>query len=158
MVPSLLSDTLGEKRDHRPLHYHTPTRASSGTRFSGDTDVLADSSAESLCLTRFRFRGLFFPILRRCVRFERAEKTGRDAGYFIDCNQQRAFVCLRRFVKTADFSHELERSSSNLFGGDRRIEIEEGFDIPAHHYDPKVQNSQGTELSRVTIHSSSIFR
>jgi len=65
----------------------------------------------------------------------------------------------RRFVKTADFSHELERSSSNLFGGDGWIEIEEGFDIPAHHYDLKVRNSQRTELcSRVTIHLSSILR
>ena len=91
--------------------------------------------------------------------FERAEKTGRDAGYFIDCSQQRAFVCFRRFVKTADFSHELERSSPNLFGGDGRIEIEEDFDIPAHHYDLKVQNAQGAELcSGVTVHLSSILR
>ena len=28
---------LGQKRDHRPLHYHTPTRASSRIRFSGGT-------------------------------------------------------------------------------------------------------------------------
>jgi hypothetical protein len=45
------------------------------------------------------------------------------------------------------------------FGGDGWIEIEEGFDIPAHHYDLKVRNSQRTELcSRVTIHLSSILR
>jgi hypothetical protein len=120
---------------------------------------LTDSSAESLCGASFRFRSLFFPILRRGVRFERAEKTGRDAGYLIDCSQQGAFVCLRRFAKTADFSHELERSSPNLFGGDGRIEIEEGFDIPAHRYDLEEQNSQGTELSsRVTIYLSSILR
>jgi hypothetical protein len=31
---------------------------------------------------------------------------------------------LRRFVKTADSSHELERSSSNLFGIDGRINVE----------------------------------
>ena len=111
-------------------------------RCSGGTGVLADSSAESFCSASLRLRGLFFPILRRGVGFERAEKTGRDAGYFIDCSQQCAFVCLRRFVKTADFSHELERSSSNLFGGDGRIEIEEGFDIPAYHYDLKEQNTK----------------
>jgi hypothetical protein len=107
---------------------------------------LADSSAESLCGASLRFRGFFFPILRQCVGFERSEKTGRHAGYFIDCSQPRALVCLRWFVKTADFPHELERSSSNLFGGDGRIEIEKGFDIPAHHFDLKVQNSQHTEL------------
>src|ERR1700674_4179721 len=28
---------LGQKRDHRPLHYHTPTRASSLIGFSGGT-------------------------------------------------------------------------------------------------------------------------
>ena len=28
---------LGQKRDHRPLHYHAPTRASSPIRFSGGT-------------------------------------------------------------------------------------------------------------------------
>jgi hypothetical protein len=94
-----------------------------------------------------------------CARFERAQKISRDAGYFINCSQQRSFVCFRRCVKTADFSHELERSSSNLFGGDRRIEIEEDSDIPGHHYDLKVQNAQGRELcSRVTILLSSILR
>jgi hypothetical protein len=60
------------------------------------------------------------------------EKPGRDVDYFIDGSQERAFVWLRRFVKTADFSHELERSSSNFLGGYWRIEIEESFDVPAH--------------------------
>jgi hypothetical protein len=53
-------------------------------------------------------------------------------GDFIDCSQERGFVSLRRFVKAADFSHELERSSSNLYGSYRGIEVKEGFDIPAH--------------------------
>jgi hypothetical protein len=30
---------LGQKRDHRPLHYHTLTRASSRMRFSGGTAI-----------------------------------------------------------------------------------------------------------------------
>jgi hypothetical protein len=51
-MPSLLRDTLGEKRDHRPLHYHTPNRASSWIRFSGGTgewaEVLARVLAEFL--------------------------------------------------------------------------------------------------------------
>ena len=31
---------LGQKRDHQPLHYHTLTRASSRTRFSGGTGAI----------------------------------------------------------------------------------------------------------------------
>jgi len=55
-----------------------------------------------------------------------------DAGYFIDGSLEGVLVCLRRFVKTADFSHELERGSPNFFGSCRRIEVEEGFNVPAH--------------------------
>ena len=38
---------LGQKRDHRPLHYHTTTRASSRIRFSGGTG-LAESHSRRL--------------------------------------------------------------------------------------------------------------
>jgi len=88
--------------------------------------------AESLRSARFRFCGFFFSSLRRCVGFERMEQTSRDTGDFIDCGQERRFVCFGRFVKPADFSYELERSSPNLLVSDRRIEVEKGFDIPAH--------------------------
>jgi hypothetical protein len=45
----------------------------------------------------------------------------------------------------------LERSSSNLFGSDGRIEVEEGFDIPAHSRDLKVlERSSGVELGWFT--------
>ena len=87
--------------------------------------VWQDSSAESLCGASLCFCGLFCSILRRCVRFERTEEAGRDAGYIIDCCQEGAFVCLRRFVKSTDFSRELERSSSNLFRSDGRNKVEE---------------------------------
>jgi hypothetical protein len=60
------------------------------------------------------------------------EKPRRNVGYLIDCSQECRLVCIRWFVKTADLSHELERSGSNLFRSDWRIEIEKGFDIPAH--------------------------
>jgi hypothetical protein len=44
-----------------------------------------------------------------------------DAGYFIDGSLEPAFVCLRRFVKTADFSHRSEaaRISSAVAGGSK---------------------------------------
>jgi hypothetical protein len=52
----------------------------------------------------------------------------------IDCRQERALVGLRRLIETADLSHKLKRSSSNLFLSDWRIEVEESFDIPAHRF------------------------
>jgi hypothetical protein len=42
----------------------------------------------------------------------------------------------RRFVETADLSHELQRSCANFFDGGRRIEIEEGSGIPADGVSP----------------------
>jgi hypothetical protein len=41
-------------------------------------------------------------------------------------------------VKPADFSHELQRGRTNLFVGDRRIEVEKNFDVPAHSIDLKI--------------------
>src|SRR5260370_17489591 len=92
----------------------------------------AASNTESLCGASRRSCGFFFPILGWCIGFERMEKTGRNVSYFINGGQERGFVCLRGFVKTADFSHELECSSSGFFRSYGRIEVEEGFDIPAH--------------------------
>src|SRR5712692_10090612 len=103
-----------------------------------------DSSTESLCSASLRSCGLFFTISRRRIRFERTKKTSRDPCYFIDCGYKRGFVCLRRLVEAADFSHELQRRGTNLFGSDRRIEIEKDFDIPAHSLSPQdPENSQG---------------
>src|SRR5205814_4659456 len=85
------------------------------------------SRAESLGGSSFRFCGLFFPILGRCIRIERTEKSRRNAGYFINCFEEGLFICLRRLIETTDFSYKLERSRANLFVGDWRIEVEEGF-------------------------------
>jgi hypothetical protein len=49
---------------------------------------VACSSTESLCGASVRLCGLLFSILRRCVGFERTEKTSRDAGYLIDGGQE----------------------------------------------------------------------
>jgi len=62
-------------------------------------------------------------------------ETSRNLGYFIDSSKERSLICSRRFVKTADFSHELERGILNLFGRDDRIKVEKRFDVPAHSYD-----------------------
>ena len=52
--------------------------------------------------------GPFLSIPRRRVRFEGMNETSRDPGYFIDSSQERGLIGSRRFVKAADFSHELE--------------------------------------------------
>jgi hypothetical protein len=93
---------------------------------------LKDSNAESFRGPRFCFGRFLFAIPRWSVRFQRMEKARRDVGYFVDSSEERRLICVRRFVKSADLSYKLKRSGLNLLGSDGRIEIEKGFDIPAH--------------------------
>jgi len=95
----------------------------------------AESIAEPCCGANFRFRGFFFPISRRRVRFERMQEAARNGLYFVDCGQECGFVCLRWLVEAANFSHELQRRSSDLVRCDGRIKVEKRFDIPAHSCD-----------------------
>src|SRR5712664_1139696 len=95
----------------------------------------ADSIGEPGRGTSFRFCRFFFSILRRSVRFERMNETSRDLGYFVDSSQERSLIRFRRFTETADFSHELERGILDLFGGNRRIKVEQCLDVPAHSCD-----------------------
>jgi hypothetical protein len=60
------------------------------------------------------------------------QKIGGDMGYVVDGALEGLLVALGGLVKAADFSDELERSCSNLFAGNWRLEVEERFDIPAH--------------------------
>ena len=66
------------------------------------------------------------------------EKASRDPSYLIDGRQEQAFVGLRRLVEAANFSHKLQRSRSNLFVGNGRIEVEKRLDIPAHQHDLRI--------------------
>src|SRR5271170_4864785 len=129
-----------------PISMGSPTRTvRSATCISSITTLLPlrqTLSAESHCRTSFRLGCLFFPILWRRGGFKRAKKTSRNRGDIADGSLEVTFVGLRRFGEAADFSHELERSSSNLFGRDGRIEVEEWFDIPAHRVCPKYQKLQ----------------
>ena len=100
------------------------------------------SCTESVCGSSFGLCGLLFSILWRSVRFERAEKTSRNLGYLIDCSLEWALIGFRRFAEAADFSYELERSRSDLIGSNRWIEVEEGFNVPAHS---NLKLSEGTE-------------
>ena len=146
-------NATGKKTRSRPKIRERDATAT----FTVDAEPSAPSSAESLCGTRLRLGGFFLSILRRCICVERVEKTSRDRGDFIDRAQERSFVRLRRFVKAADFSHELERGSSNLFGSNGRIEVEEGFDIPAHSVGPpytvfNIPNSQAARGHQKSSH------
>jgi hypothetical protein len=48
----------------------------------------------------------------------------RNAGYIVDCRQERGFVRLGRLVKAADFSHELQGRGADFVVSDGRIEVE----------------------------------
>jgi hypothetical protein len=76
----------------------------------GSIVLPGDSSCLQISLggANFGFGGLFFAALRWRVGFERTEEIRRDNGDFVDGSQERGFVCLRRFVKPANFSDELE--------------------------------------------------
>src|SRR5216684_1082991 len=106
---------------------HTRESTTVPGRPPGNSEVTAESRPESLGGASFRLRGLFFPILGRCIRFERTKKARRDTGYVIDRRQKRDFVGLRRFVETGDLPHELQRRRANLFVSRRRIEVKKGF-------------------------------
>jgi len=77
---------------------------------------------------------LFHSFLRWCIGLERTKKARRSTRNLLDRAKERGLVRFGRFVESADLSHKLERGSSNLLVGDWWIEVEEGFDIPAHAF------------------------
>ena len=111
--------------------------------------VRQNSSSESLSSSSFRFCRLYGSISWRRAGLKRLEKTSRDGCDFIHRRQEASFVGLRRLVDSTDFSHELERRRPNLFRGDRRLKVEECFNVSAHglgpciakfrHYNPTLQ-------------------
>src|SRR6266567_6764994 len=82
--------------------------------------------------TRVCLRGFFRAVPWRGVRLERSQKLARDRGYLVDSGSECGFVCLRRLVEAAHFSHELRRGSTNLVLGDWGFEIEQDPDVSAH--------------------------
>ncbi|MBB3315750.1 hypothetical protein FHT77_001615 [Rhizobium sp. BK181] len=50
----------------------------------------------------------------------------------IDCALERGLVAFRWLGRSAQFPHKLKRRIMDLFICGRRIEIEQGFDVPAH--------------------------
>jgi hypothetical protein len=81
---------------------------------------------------RFRFCGFLVAVLGRRARFERAQQAARNCGNLIHAGQERRFVGLRGLVEAGDFPYKLKGSCVDLVCVNRRIEIEQSFDIPAH--------------------------
>jgi hypothetical protein len=80
--------------------------------------------------------GLFPSVLWRRRGFEGVKETHRAGGDFIDGSIEGLFIRSRRLVKSADLSHKLQRSVSNLVRSHRRIKVEQRFYIPAHQQWP----------------------
>jgi len=90
-----------------------------------------------LCAESFRgpgpgFGGFLFAVLGRRGGFQRAEQPVCSGGYFVNRNQERCFIGLRRFVKTGDLPYELERRSLDFPGGDWRVKVKKRLDVSAH--------------------------
>jgi hypothetical protein len=98
-------------------------------------------SSESLGGASFRLGRFFFPTLRRCIGFERAEQTTRDARYFFDCTLEGIFVGLGWLAETADLSDELQGRSPDLVVSHGRIKIKQGLDVSAHHFNLNHRNA-----------------
>jgi MutS-like protein len=92
---------------------------------------------EPLGCAGFRLCGFLFAISRRSIGLERAEKMDRDSGNVIDGSQEQGFVRLRRLVEPGDLAHVLQRRGPRLLLGHRRIEVEQGLDVPAHSVLPR---------------------
>src|SRR5271155_393677 len=119
----------------------TPLKKRADSKLS-HSPVVTCSGAESLRGASLRLGRLFLAALWWRVGFERVEKTSRDGCYFIDCSQERSFIRFRRFVEAGDLSDELQRGGMNLVGVDRRIEVEQSFDVPAHAACPPQNRNQ----------------
>jgi hypothetical protein len=101
-------------------------------RVMGSGRAFPSLEPESRCAARARFRGFFFSISWRRVRFEGTDEAHRDGGDVVNRGLERAFICLGGLVKAADLPDELQRSGANLIGRDRWIEVEQRSDISAH--------------------------
>ena len=93
---------------------------------------MTNSRAEPFSSASFGLGGLFFAVLRRRGGLERVQQPSRDTSHLVDRGEKRGFVGLGRLVEPGDLSYKLDGGRANLLVGNRWIEVEECFDIPAH--------------------------
>lgn len=60
------------------------------------------------------------------------EKFGGSGCDFLNGGEEGGFVGFGGLVEAGDFADELERSSADFVGSDRRFEIEKRFNAAAH--------------------------
>ena len=90
------------------------------------------SGTESFEIAGSCFGCFFFPASGWRGGGEGCEKARGDSGYFFDGGEEGGFVGLGGFVEAADLSDELQGRGMDFLVGDRRVEVEEHFDVPAH--------------------------
>jgi hypothetical protein len=88
--------------------------------------------SESLDGANLGLSGFLFAIFGRSGCFHGIEKASGNSGYFVHGRQKCRFIRLGRLVKARDLPNELDRGGSDFFVGDRRVEVEQSFDISAH--------------------------
>jgi hypothetical protein len=80
----------------------------------------------------FCFCGFFLAVFWSRGGFQGTQKATGDSGDFVNGALKRVFVRFGGLIEACDFSHKLERGGAHLVIGDRRIEIEERFNVSAH--------------------------
>ena len=84
--------------------------------------------------TRRRSSSFRCTIPWRRVRLERAEQLVGNRCNRFDRSKECCLVNLRRLVEAAYLAYELQGGFANLFRSRRRLVIEEGLDVSAHHF------------------------
>jgi hypothetical protein len=100
----------------------------------------AGSNSESLLGPSSCFGRFLFAIFWRGGGFQRTQQTRRYGRHFFHGFLKRSLVGLRWFVEAGDLADKLQRSRANLVLVDRRVEVEQGFDIPTHAARPRARN------------------
>lgn len=98
---------------------------------SGRHQAGLPESEPPLCLRR-RLGSLRFTVAGRSRSGEGAEEGFRRLGHMFDRPIEGGLIGLRGGIEAADLADELQRRRTDLLIRGRRVEIEEGFDIPAH--------------------------
>jgi len=84
------------------------------------------------CGTRAGYLGFDVAIARRRVGYERIEQLTRGYGYLRDCMIKGRLVGLGRLAESAQFPHELNCRSANLFLSRRWFEVMQSPDVATH--------------------------
>jgi len=91
-------------------------------------------SGEAGCRPCFRLGGDFLAVAGRLRRLHRIEQFTGTIRNRHDRVFESGLVAFRWLVGSAELAHELERRIVDFRVRRRRIEIEQGLDVPAHAF------------------------